>query len=576
VILLLGAAVLAALIQLEGPPVAFVYVESNVGGSSGGHTAFLVGDRVYHHQQTGDRQLASMREEWHAFRFLYAELKNRPIHVAFLDVEASVARRISRQFAQRHLAFCADQEQLGRRAADVEWCEAIALGRPMPPVPGAGLIRRERSRGPNQALSRAVQERLGPDFLQCRLDQLSKLLDGDGPAISQPLEYREKLAEWHAVRALAEGYSTSPELVINLGPLLLDRQEGEVLQVFRDQIRATVCSLLMSVRTDRGRPLLAALARHDLLDRSLEGGELLVLDVHPDVAEVVVFSKEEDRRDQAALSVRARQAVSLTREQVLSSALTEAQYNRLEEAASRVREVERGARGEPVRVVRGRMVPSRAAPVTRSVNLSIHDEEVEEARVRWHEHGRRVYERYEYDLLRRNCVTEVVETLESCFANDAERAQALGGTLDGGRGFAFIPHVLHSRVLQRLSIASEETLPSRRLRLLGELRAAGSGLLVDLRETTVHTAALYTPRMQDGAFLFFTDDSSGLRPLLGTCNLGYGLLQTLIGVAQAPFDGADRLCHGLSGMLFSLPELAFCNVRKGSYSYRSLAESREQ
>ena len=62
-------------------------------------------------------------------------------------------------------------------------------------------------------------------------------------------------------------------------------------------------------------------------------------------------------------------------------------------------------------------------------------------------------------------------------------------------------------------------------------------------------------------------DAVWSRPLLGTLNLGYGLLQTGLGILTAPFDRAERLRRGLRGSLYSLPELAFFNIRKGSFAW---------
>jgi hypothetical protein len=49
-------------------------------------------------------------------------------------------------------------------------------------------------------------------------------------------------------------------------------------------------------------------------------------------------------------------------------------------------------------------------------------------------------------------------------------------------------------------------------------------------------------------------------------NLGWGLGQGVAGLFTAPFDGGRRLQGGLHGALFSLPELVFVNVRKGTFA----------
>jgi hypothetical protein len=66
-------------------------------------------------------------------------------------------------------------------------------------------------------------------------------------------------------------------------------------------------------------------------------------------------------------------------------------------------------------------------------------------------------------------------------------------------------------------------------------------------------------------FLFFTDDTVAARPVLGALNLVAGIGVAAAGLAMLPVDRGDLLKSGLRGVLFSLPELAFFNIRKGSF-----------
>ena len=58
-----------------------------------------------------------------------------------------------------------------------------------------------------------------------------------------------------------------------------------------------------------------------------------------------------------------------------------------------------------------------------------------------------------------------------------------------------------------------------------------------------------------------------LRSVFGAVNLGAGLLRSLLGLVALPLDGGRGLRSGLSSVLFSLPELAFLNIRKGYNDY---------
>ena len=65
----------------------------------------------------------------------------------------------------------------------------------------------------------------------------------------------------------------------------------------------------------------------------------------------------------------------------------------------------------------------------------------------------------------------------------------------------------------------------------------------------------------------FTDDVFLRRPLYGAVNLVYGLGFSVYGLGAAPFDGGARLHAGATGVMWSLPELGFVNVRKGSFDW---------
>jgi len=88
-----------------------------------------------------------------------------------------------------------------------------------------------------------------------------------------------------------------------------------------------------------------------------------------------------------------------------------------------------------------------------------------------------------------------------------------------------------------------------------------------LRESNVWTSTLYRPREEDGFFVFFTDRTVLLRPVLGAVNLAASAVESGIGLGLAPIDHGRSLGAGLSGVLFSLPELFFVNLRKGSNDY---------
>jgi hypothetical protein len=187
---------------------------------------------------------------------------------------------------------------------------------------------------------------------------------------------------------------------------------------------------------------------------------------------------------------------------------------------------------------------------------------------------------YRYDLIKRNCVSELFRTVEAALAAEAgvpaaddrkavqdfvarESERRLGGYVAPAARANFIPFVSSHNVRERWDVIERVDLLSARLHAVareGTLRAA-------LRESNVFSSTLYAPADRSGFFVFFTDQSWPLRPLLGTVNLVAALARSGVGILQLPFDRGRGLREGLDGALWSLPELFFANIRKGTNEY---------
>jgi hypothetical protein len=66
------------------PDFQFIYIDANVGGSSGGHSALRLGNTVYHFQYFPDGLFKLVRERWPHFRYIYNDLENRTLYVAHI------------------------------------------------------------------------------------------------------------------------------------------------------------------------------------------------------------------------------------------------------------------------------------------------------------------------------------------------------------------------------------------------------------------------------------------------------------------------------------------------------------
>ncbi len=573
--LLCGAlfACLATAARGDAPtPLAWVYAEANTGSSSAGHVALLVHDTVYHVQQTPDGLFRLERQDWGSFRYVYAGLLNRTLTLAHLDVAPADVERAEDRLARAYVAQRGELELRERRALDRAWLEAWRADRPPPPLAGAGLLAPGAAPDPHAlALREAVRERFGEAFLPGEITRLEARARALPPSHEAGIELRETLLLRETLRALEEAWPLAEgALLPNEGllaePLAPEETAGARRQA--DDERDAVLALLTSTRPDRGYPLALAAARQQALLRSAQRGIPVLLDPYADVGPVGP-PEEDARRTSSARRADELAAVLRTGRPLVFGAkrFDEARYNLLELGAATWREYVRGAHGLAVRMLPRTALPSAARAVAFRPDAS---PEALAAAARAADAALAAQERrldtlYRYGVIRRNCVTEIVRLLNDAY--DGEAARALGAELEPGAGFDFIPFTFFDSVTSRLRVSNIEIIQSHREHELARVLAEDPRLPRRFEESITLSSSIYTPRWRDGSFLFFTDDVFWRRPLLGLANLGFATGSVAVGLVAAPFDGARRARAAGSGIWYSLPELVFFNIRKGTFDW---------
>ncbi len=551
---------------------ALVHVEANVGGASGGHTALRLGDDVYHYQQRDDRLLL-VREEWYLFHFGYNVLQNRPLHLAYLPLERETWRALRDHFAAIHLEQQRALAEMRAARLDLALLKAWRGEAEGFRARAAGLFDPAR-RGALEgvALRRRLQARLGADFASAELALLESRLSEPPGAAAAARHQRDDLVLRTALLALRDAHALHPDAVVEAPGDPPTLEERAVLRAWIRHLEGAIVALLRSPRPDRGRPLLVATARHRALQRSLGDSQLWLLDVLSDDAEVLDRRAVRARRAEiAAVAEGTRERFREERARLLARDFDERRLNRLEVLATRAAEFGRGAEeGSPVRDSGGVLVPQRGGlltPPRRRPRDPASDAAVGDARRRLGALEADLDRRYHYDLFFSNCATELVRALNDGLG-DPERA--LGGRLEPNGGLNFIPFWLFDRTRDRLEVGRVERIPSQRERVLAELRQRENDALLLAREANTLTSRVYGRRDPDGSFLLFTDDTPWVRPLFGLVNLGWALADGAVGLLTAPFDRGDRLVRAGRGALFSVPELVFVNIRKGSFDAATL------
>jgi hypothetical protein len=612
--LLCGVLVLARGDAAAAELLDFLYVEGNVGVASGGHVALRLDDDVYHYQNAGSGQLRLMREDFDFFRHTYSVLQNRTIHVSRLDVSDDTRRAVGERFQARYLIEQAHFDRLAAQHEDVALLARMhGTGDPPQDGPasrglrarGAGFFALDRGADGAEASLVALRRRIaavhGAEYLGSRQEDVARSQHSLRPDSSGPVAPSISKDRWppasyafsRRFRDLAE-QRLALEVLVAATPLrsevlrsgtepalALNPAERQKLARFAERLEEDLTALVSSQRPDWGHPLLVGMARLAALAESLRTNRLVVVDAYPADAGLLAGSTGEARtaylREVHGFAVT---RLAEARDAFFGGEPGEREYSALESALNRALEVQGGLeQGGPVRLAPGHLVPERRAdvpdgflPPAQGTDLPMARDV---ARQRERDTTRALDEIYGYDLVRRNCVSEVFATLAAAFG-PAELEARMGGTVGPEDGFAFIPFVASRAVRRAYRIEAVGEIPSYRRTRMAEMYASESPIAVYLRETNTLTSSVYRRNPHDSFFVFFTDDTPWPRPLFGAINLVAGLGEALTGVIRLPVDGGRSLWSGAKGAFFSLPELAFINVRKGSLEYGRTEAPRTQ
>jgi len=537
--------------NLAAPRVEVVHIHANTGMAAGGHAALRVGEHAFHWEVHEDGWLRLGREPWEVFWLRYGALENRPMRTQALELDAKTRGALRDTLFSLWSRQDRDLARLDAHMLERQW-RAQRLGGPPASLPGAGFFARNRTDDPT---GQKLRHSLGGDRLRRELAALEATLVG-GSQHSTAL--RDALLLRAALLTLAEARGLAPDVALDPERLLPDSSgltEGERVRLaaFSEDLETAIRRLLDSDRPDRGRPLLLAAARYHVVQRALEENRLLVLDALSNDELVVDAARAREQHELLTrLSDAATEHWREVREGALGSGLDEAAYNRLEEAGTGIHEVRtalHGGRGLRVRPL-GRLIPAAPGaiePLPGGSDAALADAQRAEATFR-----ETLAERYAYDIVSRNCVTEIEALLTA--ANPVFRMESL---------LAFAPFEL-ARTVEASPIGGE----SRELASHRQGRAvsgADGSRRVALRESNTWTTTVYDGSIGDDPFLFFSDGSAWLRPPQGVVNFSYALGHATFGLITVPFDRGRLAFRGLRGAFYSVPEIVGISIRKGRY-----------
>jgi hypothetical protein len=329
-------------------------------------------------------------------------------------------------------------------------------------------------------------------------------------------------------------------------------------------------SLLDSQRPDWGYALLINIARLMAVDESLSTQHWVFIDDFSDDSEQIT---SEHIPDLAVQIHAAKQQWSAAQPNI---DFTEMAYSRLEMTANHYAELSKTGQDISIRYTGEQALPDKRAPLIIDSVPLLSITQLEHALADINGYETHLHEQLahhnRYDLVTRNCVTELFRTIDDAILNspalrlthsaNTHLEQPLGGHIRAD--YNFIPWVSFQNVQAQLHVTDSQLLPSYRGLQLEKL---ANQPLKSLQEISTLSSASYSFNANDAWFLFFTDDTVLLRPILGALNTATAITQSIIGLFSLPFDDGENLHAGAVGLLMSAPELLFINIRKGSYPY---------
>ncbi len=557
----------------------FIYVNANIGEAAGGHAAIRLGSTVFHYQFFPQGQFLLVRESWSHFRYVYNELRNRSIFVAQTSLTPPVYAKLRNHFTRLLMAQQQDLDQLQDAETQLSLLTQLASGAEQLKMDFVGLFDAENVDDADMLhLHERIQQQLGHDYLKHLRQQVeARLVDLVGEYESQSngipwvARLQALLLERESLQLLATGASLTEGSVLGsaMGATKLTVKQRSILEGYREKLAVSVVGLLQSQRIDRSRSLMLQTARYLVVSRSLATGTLLTLDPFSSRANLVTIKQKNELP--GLLAQLQQDVLQAKRNFFTETAHPDIAYAILESSMGRWHEIIGVARyGNVARVEPGILLPARKGSVSITeqflprgkLSALIDNNQRKVSQLQ-----QRIDEQYAYDLMMRNCVTELLRALNSAFVDKTTGQRELGGWLAPDDDLVFIPSQFYSQIAARYSIQEETFLPSRRLRQMDEFYRQDDNLRVWLRESNTLSSTVYMPRTEDTPFLFFTDDTLLLRPAQGIVNLLWGAANSVGGVFTLPVDGGERLHQGMRGMFYSLPELVFSNIRKGTYGF---------
>ncbi|MGJ4747535.1 hypothetical protein ACQV5M_14340 [Leptospira sp. SA-E8] len=579
-----------ATIHSEANYLDFIYVDANTGQSSGGHSALRFDDTVIHFQYYPDEIFRVVRESYDRFSYSYNTYSNRTSKIARVAISEKDLDKIRTGFEKLALIQFKHLKNLESIRADVQFLKELQKPEKNIRLRTFGYFKKEEG-DRSISLKEELNSILGKGWLGKFRTQIKKELNSafnegkftlfsEAPSVQNGTYpfYKEGISSWFLPRLeklsvleiLDTGYSLDPEAIFLSSGKPLNEEERTKLISLRDALKLSIIELLKEENSNWGHSVLVNLARFLVLEKSIEEGRLYFLVTFPEsVSQITPTTWSKDKKGVQASSDLLLEASKTFREERLRSEnLNEENYLTWEDLENRDWELRTGlSRGISIRNTFDRLSPDLSGnfvfsfPTPGQELISEYLTRSEKEEETYYDNLKRFYT---FKLITKNCTSEIFDSLEFIL-NEKEYETVLGKRIDPHSSLTFIPFIAYDSITEKWKIKEETLELSHRKAALEKLYGSNPKWKTYLKESNVFSSSIYRSNPDDHTFVFFTDDVVLLRPIYGIVNLGWGIGNLALGLFTSPFDKGKRAGNGLQSAFFSLPELVFFNIRKGTF-----------
>ncbi|NOQ16689.1 MAG: hypothetical protein GQ581_06480 [Methyloprofundus sp.] len=583
-------------LPLSAKTLEYLYINASEGTASGGHVALRFDKETFHFQHYDGGIIRIVKSLNLDFDYQYRYLENRSFYLANIELTDASYSQLHEYFISQFF----QQKQQDKLLKEVELNLLFfkqEFNHPLLSLQGAGLFKIESDTvqkkhnelNSNSKFLKLIYNRYGDDFLNKKIIELKKQREVTPVDLWSKSDFQLKGDSFsHVPYSFASRYLDISNKILFLNVIgqatelgeknyfipegidfKLTTAEVEHLKSFQNELLNSLTRLLNSNRPGWGKSAFVLYARILSLDLSIQSRRFVLLDsfqpsgVMADKAQVKKYTQLFQAQNAQALTYLKNKKKQL----FTSKSIKEKDYSLFEMVSNYYYERYNGLKGfQPIRTSGEQRLPIKPVSLPKAMYPKLDYEKTKQRVAKLEaykqEYKRQIAKLYQYNLFSRNCVTEIFSSIEKSGVDD-NNLVALSNQMKSD--FAtFIPFMAFYSLKENNSV---KKLPSFRQKNLARMYAEGNDTKVFFREFNTLTAKDYKFNEQDSLFLFFTDDKVWSRPLLGAGNLLTSAAYSLYGGLVLPFDSGKTLRKATMGIVMSLPELVFFNIRKGSYQY---------